>query len=644
MPSKIRILDTDTINKIAAGEVIENPASVVKELIENSLDAGATEISIEIHGGGRHLIRVIDNGCGMNEEDALLCLERHATSKLREIEELHEIGTMGFRGEAIPSIASISQLTLITRKSDCAISLGTMVVVEGGKILSCNQVECSFGTTIEVKSLFFNVPVRKKFQKSPSYDTAEIQKIVTHLALSHPKIHFRLISHQETLLSVVPQTKECFLEGMKERICQLLGNEFSNHLIPLTIEQNDFSLKGFIGMPSCSRHNRSGQYLFINHRSVMAPSVSFAIRDGYGPMLAKGRHPLFVVHLCLSNDLIDVNVHPQKKEVRLRQEQKLRQLIFSGVESALQQKNDSLLSSFSLSGCHNRFDFEHLDFARQSRIEALRSGTTMPFPAGKDEEEERFDEIVARPNIQNQSGCGIKPFSYYPEPPASNFSFFENSLASYDTELLPQPLLTQHEQTVTPSLFEWPHQKKQIPLQVLTTLPHYILALNQNEPSRFFIVDQRAAHSRVIYEQLLSEISESQEAQMLLIPHILNLASEDAAKLQEQLPLLQKAGIQIKEFSSHSFVVDGLPFFFGNLDIQKFMENILHNGPSQEFKRRLAMAASRAASKNRLEILEAQKLLERLASCQHSEDCPYGKKVFVALEASDLAKFFVKSQ
>lgn len=201
MSSKIRVLSDDTINKIAAGEVIENPASVVKELAENSLDSGATEITVEIREGGRQLIRITDNGCGMSSDDALLCLERHATSKLKNVDDIEEIATMGFRGEAIPSIASISKFTLFSRPNHVEIDgqPGTMVIVDGGKILKCCSVECAKGTTIEVKSLFFNVPVRKKFQRSPAYDAAEICRIVTLLALANPEIKFQLISNQETL-------------------------------------------------------------------------------------------------------------------------------------------------------------------------------------------------------------------------------------------------------------------------------------------------------------------------------------------------------------------------------------------------------------------------------------------------------------
>nr|MBA2726763.1 DNA mismatch repair endonuclease MutL [Parachlamydiaceae bacterium] len=339
MSSKIRVLSDDTINKIAAGEVIENPSSVVKELTENSIDAGATEITIEIREGGRQLIRISDNGCGMNGDDALLCLERHATSKLKAVDDIEALVTMGFRGEAMPSIASISKFTLLTRLSETAIEdqPGTMVIVDGGKIVKCCPVECSKGTTIEVKSIFFNVPVRRKFQKSPSYDAAEICRIVTLLALANPEIKFQLISNQETIISAPAFPKDSFQEALNERVQQILGNDFSRGLCPLTGMTGEYTLQGFLGLPASTKHNRTGQYLFINRRAVSSPLVSYAIREGYGTMLSTGRHPIYVLHLTMPGNLLDVNVHPQKREVRLRQEHVLKDLIIRSVSDSLQR-------------------------------------------------------------------------------------------------------------------------------------------------------------------------------------------------------------------------------------------------------------------------------------------------------------------
>lgn len=323
--SKIRVLSEHTINKIAAGEVIENPASVVKELVENALDAGATEITVEIRGGGRQLIRITDNGSGMDSDDALLCLERHATSKLKEVEDLQTIETMGFRGEAVPSVAAISKMAIRTCLQGK--SVGTLLQVEGGQVRNVSSAPCQEGTTFEVKDLFFNVPVRKNFQRSPAYDAQEIQKMLTQLALAHPQIRFALISNQETVFAA----KSPSLQG---RIDEVLGKEFAQGLKPVK-QVGDLTIEGFLGEPAFARSNRSGQYLFINKRCVFSPLVAYALREGYGPSLPAQRHPTYVLHLTLPGTLVDVNVHPQKKEVRLRQEQELKELLIKSVESIL---------------------------------------------------------------------------------------------------------------------------------------------------------------------------------------------------------------------------------------------------------------------------------------------------------------------
>lgn len=347
MPSKIRVLDERTINQIAAGEVIENPASVVKELVENAIDAGSTDICIEIKGGGRQLIRVSDNGCGMIQDDALLCLERHATSKIRNVDDIYAIGTMGFRGEAIPSIAAISKFTLMTcYKGE---NKGTMVSVEGGKILQSTPVVHAPGTTVEVKSLFFNVPVRKKFQRSPAYDANEILKMISQIALGYPEIKFQLMSDQKTILTAPTTNSEAtFQEKLKQRIKDILGMDFVETSYSVSGAQEGYKLQGLIGMPAFTRHNRSGQYLFINRRAVVSPLIGYAVRAGYGTTLSTQRHPVYALHLTVPGELVDVNVHPQKREVRLRQEQILREMVVAAIRDALQQNPQPTVEVVSL--------------------------------------------------------------------------------------------------------------------------------------------------------------------------------------------------------------------------------------------------------------------------------------------------------
>lgn len=330
MPSIIRMLDDTTINQIAAGEVVENPASVIKELIENSIDAEATSISIEITASGRHLIRVIDNGLGMNADDALLCFERHATSKVSKIEDLNRLYSMGFRGEALPSIASVAKVRLLTRQRDQ--DKGTLIEIHGNKVLTCASVPCEVGTSIEVSDLFYNVPARKKFLKSIRQDFAEIQKMVMQIAYGNPLVHFSLISDKESVLDI-PLVSNCI-----ERAKQLLQESIYENMLQVNFKEGDIVIEGLIGEPTLHRPNKTGQALFINQRPVFSWEISQAVAEGYGSSLPERRYPLFHLLLTLPPHEFDVNVHPQKKEVRFCHLEHLKDIIKRGVAKALNQK------------------------------------------------------------------------------------------------------------------------------------------------------------------------------------------------------------------------------------------------------------------------------------------------------------------
>lgn len=319
--SKIRVLSEATINQIAAGEVIENSASVVKELVENALDAGATSIVVEIKAGGQQLIRVVDNGSGMSRDDALLSLERHATSKIKTADDLFSLRTMGFRGEALASIAAISRFTLTTADSS-QLGSGTKIEVDGGKILLVDPCARTRGTTIEVRSLFFNVPARKKFQKAAAVNAAEVTKIVTVLSLSHPEVAFELI-HNEAVVFKVDE------EPLEKRVEHVLGKEF------LSLKIDKDGVRGFAASHEQTRHNRTGQYLFVNERFVQSPLLSYAVRDAFGGRLASDRHPLYVLYVDVDPEWVDVNVHPQKREVRFREEKEMRAKVYGAVAESL---------------------------------------------------------------------------------------------------------------------------------------------------------------------------------------------------------------------------------------------------------------------------------------------------------------------
>lgn len=326
---RIRILNDTTINQIAAGEVIENPSSVIKELVENAIDAEASEILIETKAGGRGLIKVVDNGCGMTQDDLFLSVERHATSKLVDVEGLDSLKTLGFRGEALPSIASVSKMLLHSAFSE---KEGSCLHMEGGKIVKVFPLPRRKGTTIEVKSLFFNVPVRKKFQKSLNWDLGEIHKVLSKFALCYPSLGLYWIDDEKQLLAFNQQEKS------EERVKAILGDEFMSQSLPVEYEKGSLQLRGHLSHPAYHHPNRMRQYLFINQRAVSSFFVSQKVLDGYATRLSPHRYPLFVLHLTLPTSWIDVNVHPQKKEIRLREEEKLSSFILQAVERALERQ------------------------------------------------------------------------------------------------------------------------------------------------------------------------------------------------------------------------------------------------------------------------------------------------------------------
>lgn len=566
MESRIRRLDEQTINQIAAGEVIENPASVVKELVENAIDAGATSITVEIRGGGRQLIRVSDNGCGMTADDALLSLERHATSKLRELNDLDAISTMGFRGEAVPSIASISKFTLMTRPDDQA--KGTMVIVDGGKIVSNTPVACENGTIIEVKSLFFNVPVRKKFQRSPTYDVNEITKSLSLQAIGHPDLSFTLISQEKVLFKTTAG------ESLGDRISAVLGQEFTSTLTETQAEVGDLKLHGFIGRPGFSRQNRTGQYLYINQRAVTCPFLSHVVREAYGTALAPQRFPVFVLHLSIPGGLVDVNVHPQKREVRLRQVEELKELVISAVHKTIKVPEPTMMVA--------------------EPIQSYR-----PYPTFEKK------SVEPPPFYTKTKAPPPEPVSFIPEP------------------------------------------KQKPKARVLATMKQYVIL---DEPGALCLLDQRAAHARVIFDQL-SKGKESLAVQQLLIPETIEVTPKESEMIQKNLNVLQEMGFQIEGFGKTTFIVQSVPQVLQDIDLSSFIPSIVealeeYQGSEMDRirEKHLSEISRRAAvNKNKiLSLVEAQSLVDQLMKCEVVDHCPNGKPTIREISNDEIEKLFAK--
>ncbi len=589
MAQKIKALSEHTINQIAAGEVIENPASVVKELVENAIDAGALQITVAIAGGGHQLVRVCDDGGGMGREDALMCLERHATSKIEKADDLVVLSTMGFRGEALASIASVSKMRVLTAEENAT---GTEVEVEGGKVVHAGDAARARGTTIEVRSLFYNVPARKKFQKSVAISTADVTKVVTQQALAHPEVGFELIVQERSVFSVQRMVEG--VDGISLRSAQLLGGHFETDVFKVDLKQGDCRLKGVIGSPLAHRHNRTGQYLFINRRPVVSPIISFAVRDAYGTRLASDRYPIFSLHLEIPSYLVDVNVHPQKKEVRLRDERGMKENIQTAVHLALQQAEGP---SLGMQLCDEKlFVFE------EEGTSAASIFSVDELPSSIFRDEGRAAVFEQQPPLADLGFHVIGTFSHYAmvDPSAPLFA-----------ALLPESV----------------------------------------GRGGVVLVDLAAAQSQIAFDLLVRRRPERSARQGLLIPEVLSVSAEEEQLLLVYEEELAEIGFEMRQCGKFKFMIDAVPALIGSCDtlsaVREIMTELAEGQVGrlsrEERLRKLAAAASRFAGgrKKQFMLQEAEEILKQLKQTSSPGFCPKGRLTMVYLSQDEIEnKFF----
>lgn len=564
----IRILDEKTINQIAAGEVIENPASVVKELVDNALDAGSSKIVIEIASSGRQLITVRDNGSGMTKDDALLCLERHATSKIRSIDDLWSLTTMGFRGEALSSIASISELTILTGRPGVTGELvqGTRVHARGGKILACEEVQCLPGTTFEIRSLFYNVPARKKFLKSPARDASDILKVVIQLALANPQVAFELVLNQKRELFLPSQT-------IQERLKETLGKEFFQELIPLEYKSEAVEITGYISKPANSRPTRVYQYLFINNRPVSSHLVSRSAKEAYGSSIAEERHPAFVLHIQMKPEILDVNVHPQKKEVRFQVDDMIKAEVIAAINQAL--------------------------------------FTSAPAP---------------RPVSTYSSFSGS-----YQAPQASQTYFMPSATLEIKQEVFELPsqfqVLGVFKGFILASILWTDAQRKRLPADL--------------SEEGIYLISSREALSRIAYEG--SKKRES-SVQTLLVPLFLELSLAGANCLKAHLPHLEQIGLTLREFGTNSFLIEAVPRFLEELDIEETLRALVAklevDGESEDLMREIASAARSSKRCYSLTVPIATHIVKKLTECDDPFISPFGLRIITIITQAEIEKKF----
>ncbi len=618
MADLIQLLPDAIANQIAAGEVIQRPASVVKELMENAIDAGSTSVKLIIKDSGKTLIQVIDNGCGMSETDARMSLQRHATSKIRQAEDLFSIRTMGFRGEAMASIAAVAHLEMRTRRQKD--ELGVRLVVEGSEIKTQEACQCTAGTSISVKNLFFNVPARRNFLKSNTVEMRHILDEFQHVALAHPDIFFSL-HHNNSEVFHLPAG------NLRQRVISIFGNQYNKRLVPVSEETDVLKLYGFVGKPEFAKKTRGEQLFFVNQRFIKSGYLNHAVMTAYEDLL-KDSYPLYIIFIDIDPERIDINVHPTKQEIKFDDERLVYNYLRVSVRHALGQY--SIMPT--------------LDFDQETSFSA--------------------DRLSASARQQQSSSGGyptIKPSEGAPKQPEmtplqkSNQENWQNlyeGLDEFITDETPSgeqatPLTIESEWSGGGTLDDKTEsfsKQKSVPYQIHAS---YIVSPIK---SGFLVIDQQSAHERILYEQYLTVLEkQSALSQKQLFPRTLTLSPADANMLQEILPQINLLGFDIQEFGNHTFVINGIPAeISGKQDETKVIEGLL-----EQYKRNtdlklnarenIARAMARSTAIRKGQVLteeEMQSLIDKLFACSLPFRSPNGRSCFLTFELDEFAKRF----
>jgi len=616
MPDIIRLLSDVVANQIAAGEVIQRPASAVKELLENAIDSQASTIRLILKDAGKSLIQVIDDGLGMSETDARLSFERHATSKIRETDDLFAIRTLGFRGEALASIAAIAQVELKSKRRED--ELGTEILIEGSKIKSQQPSPCTNGTSIAVKNLFFNVPARRNFLKSDTAENSHILEEFYRVALVNQDVNFSFFNNNK-------QQYQLTAVNLKQRIAQLFGQVFGERLVNIAAETDLVTIKGFIGKPEYARKTRGEQYFFVNNRYVRHPFFHHAVDNAFRDLMPANHFPTYFIFFEVDPQTIDINIHPTKTEIKLLNDKVIYSLLYSAVKQGL--------GKFSLTPSID-FDVE----------------PSMDLRTRKDNEPIHPPQIKINPDYNP-----FDPQPPFKTEPAKTGREISNN-ANWDRLYSPGNQALQHDQPRNPvqehpvnvPLFpaEEPLHEERKPFQLRG---NYIVTTVK---SGLLVIDPQRAHERILYEQFLSSLDRQEPCtQRELFPHPVSLGPQDAKLLLNILPDLRMMGFDVEE-SKHNattFIVSGIPNAYVDEDIQQAIEVLLEQYKNSEAelrndqKTRIAMAMAKSVCIKTGKLLspdEMNKLVDDLFSCQTPALSPSGKPVLTILTLDELARRF----
>ena len=631
----IRKLSESVINKIAAGEVIERPASVVKELLENSIDAGATQIEVTIEKGGIEMIRITDNGSGIAKEDMPLAVTSHATSKISDADDLFKVGTFGFRGEALASITTISQAMIRSRTADS--DCGYELLINGGHAEPIEPCGCPVGTTIEIRQLFYNTPVRQKFLKTPQTEKSHIAEAFARVALANPKVQMTLMNNQ----NVVHQLAAT--DSWRERIGAFYGPEIADNLIPVSSTEGEISLNGFVVDPSISRSNKRMQYLFLNRRYIRDHALQHALTEAYRGLLMVGRYPLCFLRLDMPPNMVDVNVHPAKLEVRFQNGGQIYKQLLATI------REQFLTTDLTAKG--------HLGRRDGGQVAAESFALSSPPQAAPAMATSTQDQIVFAKPVSNvdwtsaprgggsPSSWSSESFRPFPPLPGGNVGGIGNAGGASTSEFSPAvPGAEGQAAFAAPA----PHPN---PTHTRTALQVYNTYLISETTEGMVIIDQHALHERIIYEQLRDKVVAGKlESQSLLVPEPVSLPPAEAAAVLEQAELLGQIGISVEPFGGDTVLVSSYPAMLANHNPAEMLKGVIDKlmGEAKNLDRRdvldelLHMISCKAAVKagDKLSPEEITALLEHRELCQDSHHCPHGRPTALTFSREELDKKF----
>jgi len=618
MADIIKLLPDSIANQIAAGEVIQRPASAVKELMENSLDAGATHIKLIVKEAGKQLIQVIDNGCGMSDTDARMSFERHATSKISTIDDLFAIRTMGFRGEALASIAAIAQVELKSKRKEE--TLGCILEIEASEVKKQEAAQVADGTSIAVKNLFYNVPARRTFLKANPVEMRHIIDEFQRIALANPEVHFEL-HHNGVMVFGLPPA------NLRQRIVNILGNHYNERLVPVEEQTSIVNIFGFIGKPESAKKTRGDQFFFVNRRFIKSAYLNHAVTSAYDQLLQKDSFPLYVIFMDIDPSKIDINVHPTKQEIKFDDEK----IIYAFVNSAVKRA----LAKFSITPT--------LDFDRETAFDKLEAFSNFPSP--KKNFSHPSEAITSATVIEKKSSP--VELNFLKRPPVKNWEqLYEITKNKEATTVTLPSEISQREETA--NAIEDFSEKQLTPFQL-----HHRYIVSQIK-SGFILIDQQAAHERILFEKYLDGLQNNNlSSQQQLFPETIHINALDIELLKELLPELRVLGFDIQEFGGNSFVAHGLPSDIKNGGVKEIIESMLdeykQSASQTKFNKRdqLAYSMAKRASVKSGDVLsekEMHHLIDQLFACKTPYAAPNGKLTIVTFDLGEVEKLFEKGK